>query len=67
MPKAKAVAVGGEGNVMLPKRRCLRCNGEWVPRQEAPPVACPHCGNPFWNRPRRNRGYENKEAVTRPG
>jgi hypothetical protein len=45
---------------------CLRCGYKWVPRgldeakpgekpaePDLPPVVCPHCRSPYWNRPRR--------------
>ena len=27
---------------------CLRCNHEWLPRQEVV-VICPKCKSPYWN------------------
>lgn len=32
---------------------CLRCGAEWLPRSANPPVRCPKCGSPYWNKPRR--------------
>lgn len=34
---------------------CERCEHEWVPRDpEKPPIVCPSCKNPYWQRPREN-------------
>ena len=36
---------------------CEHCNQTghhtWIPRQPKPPVACPRCKNPYYNRPRK--------------
>jgi DNA-directed RNA polymerase subunit RPC12/RpoP len=33
--------------------KCLRCEHIWVPRDPTkPPIQCPRCRSPFWNRPR---------------
>jgi hypothetical protein len=30
--------------------RCKRCNYGWVSRKSEPPITCPRCKSPFWNR-----------------
>lgn len=32
--------------------RCYRCGYMWVPRGSGKPVVCPHCKNPYWDKPR---------------
>jgi len=34
--------------------QCLRCDYQWVPKQENFMAAvCPKCKSPYWNRPRK--------------
>jgi DNA-directed RNA polymerase subunit RPC12/RpoP len=33
--------------------QCQRCGHQWRPRTKTPPVRCPSCKSPYWNRPRR--------------
>lgn len=48
--------------------RCERCEHEWAGRKKGgvedagPPVKCPRCGSPYWNRPR-VKEVSNKDAV----
>ena len=38
---------------ILPVLRCLRCAHAWTPRGDGtPPLTCPKCRSPYWNRPR---------------
>jgi len=32
---------------------CKRCGGSWTPRSKEPPVQCPKCHSPYWNRERK--------------
>ncbi len=34
---------------------CKRCNHTWTPRSKEPPVQCPKCHSPYWNRDRVKR------------
>ena len=34
---------------------CKRCNRNWTPRSKEPPVQCPKCHSPYWNRERAKR------------
>jgi hypothetical protein len=31
---------------------CKRCSYTWTPRSKEPPVQCPKCHSPYWNRER---------------
>ena len=42
----------GQLQVVIFKWKCLRCAWEWIPKVEYPPVRCPHCKSPYWNKPR---------------
>jgi DNA-directed RNA polymerase subunit RPC12/RpoP len=35
------------------KLSCKRCKHEWIPRTKQPPVQCPKCHSPYWNRERK--------------
>jgi hypothetical protein len=37
----------------LPERECKRCGAKWTPRKNKPPVQCPKCKSPYWNRPKK--------------
>ena len=42
----------GYSKVKLGERqKCLRCNHEWLPRQEEIMI-CPKCKSPYWNKER---------------
>jgi len=30
-----------------------RCGNTWTPRSNQPPIQCPKCRSPYWNRPRK--------------
>src|SRR5690348_5605487 len=32
---------------------CKRCNRTWTPPSKEPPVQCPRCHSPYWNRERK--------------
>jgi DNA-directed RNA polymerase subunit RPC12/RpoP len=34
---------------------CKRCGRTWTPRSNKPPVQCPKCHSPYWNRERVKR------------
>ena len=34
----------------LPTLKCLRCGASWTPRSPQPPVKCPRCTSPYWDR-----------------
>jgi rubrerythrin len=36
----------------IPAWLCLRCDHLWPKREETPPVKCPSCHSPYWNRER---------------
>ena len=38
--------------VTFKKLTCKRCNHTWTPRSKTPPVQCPKCHSPYWNRDR---------------
>jgi hypothetical protein len=38
---------------------CLRCGAVWVPRGQKPPVQCPKCNSPYWDR-EKERGSRDK-------
>lgn len=38
--------------VVIKKKKCKRCDYEWIPRQEGDPVFCPGCRSPYWNKER---------------
>lgn len=43
--------------------RCLRCGHEWLPRDRETteePKVCPHCKNPYWNKPRQTEARKGK-------
>jgi ssDNA-binding Zn-finger/Zn-ribbon topoisomerase 1 len=44
LPKPKAV---------FQKLSFKRCNRTWIPRSNQPPIQCPKCRSPYWNRNRR--------------
>ena len=29
--------------------KCLKCNHEWVARDNEKPIVCPNCKNPRWD------------------
>ena len=35
-------------------RICLRCGHNWRPRKDDPPVQCPRCRSPYWDRERQD-------------
>jgi DNA-directed RNA polymerase subunit RPC12/RpoP len=35
---------------------CYRCGWEWIPRQAKPPVKCPACKSPYWDKPKVRKG-----------
>jgi len=37
------------------KCKCIRCEHEWLKRQDTEPVACPKCKSSLWNIPRKNK------------
>ncbi len=39
-------------------RHCYRCEQDWRPIQVEPPIKCPRCGRPYWNRPRKEQEEE---------
>ncbi len=40
-------------------QKCLRCNHEWLPRQEEI-VQCPKCKSAYWNVPKKENKNGNK-------
>lgn len=36
--------------VRLRGYRCLRCEHEWVPREDKLPKVCPRCKSHYWNK-----------------
>jgi DNA-directed RNA polymerase subunit RPC12/RpoP len=46
-------------------RICLRCGHNWRPRKDDPPVQCPRCRSPYWDRERVNAGGENSTSDQR--
>ena len=35
----------------MPRYKCLRCGGKWIPRTENPKF-CPKCNSPYWDKPK---------------
>jgi hypothetical protein len=56
--------------VLLEGFECSRCGHRWFPRENAaPPVTCPKCKSPYWDKPRRDDilpEYRVKCARTKP-
>ena len=44
--------------------RCERCGHEWIPRTKIleEPIICPKCKTPYWNKPRKNKKKNKKNA-----
>lgn len=46
--------------------KCNRCNHEWLPRSNKvplePPVNCPKCNSPYWNKERKNKVHGSLET-----
>ena len=41
--------------------KCYRCTYEWRPRNiEEIPKVCPHCKNPYWDRPKKEKNKNGK-------
>lgn len=52
MPKLEPIKVMGF--------RCQRCGHAWVPHDpDKPPVTCPKCKSPFWDKKRREKSSTN--------
>ena len=50
--------------VMIEGFKCLRCEYAWVPKDlKNPPVTCPRCRSPLWNRQRQNVKMEESATV----
>jgi predicted Zn-ribbon and HTH transcriptional regulator len=48
------------GRIKLDGFKCERCGHTWVPRMHDdevsdPPVICPRCKSPYWNKPKRDK------------
>lgn len=43
--------------VTLKQLSCRRYNHTWTPRSKEPPVQCPKCHSPYWNRERKKRRW----------
>lgn len=41
------------GDEMDNERKCLRCGHTWYGRMDKPPVKCPKCLSPYWDKPRK--------------
>lgn len=39
--------------VTLEGWKCLRCEHQWLPRDNEHPKVCPKCKSPYWDTPRR--------------
>jgi hypothetical protein len=37
------------------KKKCLRCEHEWIKRKEQEPKWCPSCNSPYWNKARKTK------------
>lgn len=42
--------------------KCLRCGHKWANRKPKPPVVCPKCKSPYYNKPR-GQGKQGTEKV----
>lgn len=40
--------------VLLPKRKCKRCDHEWFLKKPVEPLVCPKCKSPYWNKEKKN-------------
>ena len=55
--------------VLIQGNRCFRCDHEWRPQSlDERPAVCPKCKNPYWDRPRQDKGKkfikeDNKDNV----
>ena len=50
--------------VMIEGFKCLRCEYMWVPKDlKNPPVTCPRCRSPLWNRQRQNVKMEESASA----
>ena len=55
--------------IILEGYHCNRCGHNWAPRngtgyrEKEDPKYCQKCGSPYWNRPRKLEGYEQKAGV----
>ena len=50
--------------VMIEGFKCLRCEYVWVPKDlKNPPVTCPRCRSPLWNRQRQNVKVEESVSM----
>jgi predicted Zn-ribbon and HTH transcriptional regulator len=41
-------------------QECKRCGHKWLPRTTEPPVVCPKCHSPYWNKPKGEKKEEGK-------
>jgi len=59
---------------IIEKPRCYRCGYAWESESKEPPVVCPRCKSPYWDRPRRQRkgrsifiSYQHKDQMKAKG
>lgn len=49
-PKEPVIKPPPKPKVTFKALTCKRCNHTWMPRSKEPPVQCPKCHSPYWNR-----------------
>ena len=52
-PKEPEIKIPPKPKPTFKPLTCKRCNHEWTPRTKQPPVSCPKCHSPYWNRERK--------------
>lgn len=45
------------------QRACKRCGHLWRPRQDVPPIQCPLCRSPYWDKERLNVERTSRENL----
>jgi len=54
-PKEPIIKAPPKPKVIFKPLSCKRCGSSWTPRSKEPPVQCPRCHSPYWNRDRVKR------------
>jgi hypothetical protein len=52
-PKEPIIKAPPKPKVIFKPLTCKRCSHTWTPRSKEPPVQCPKCHSPYWNRERK--------------
>lgn len=54
-PKEPIIKAPPKPKVTFTPLFCKRCSHTWTPRSKEPPIQCPKCHSPYWNRDRVKR------------